>query len=124
MAVPEAIKGKKAKNKLQPLSLLQRVALAWRPPSVSRCVAYRKQLVQELSDVCDGDDIPFYPEYDVALIGAVRQGHDDAALCYSRARIVRLLMLRDGMDREEAEEFVSFNIDGIGLGKHTPVLLD
>lgn len=43
---------------------------------------------------------------------------------YDRERIIKVLMDRDGMDREGAEEYVSFNIEGAYVGKLTPIILE
>lgn len=126
MAIQDAGKAKTRKKKqsmLLPPQVLRLIAKAWKLPLPSKCSAYREQLCQELRDE-QQVDIPYYEEYDIALIGAIRRCHDDVALCYSRARIVALLMVRDNMTYEEASEFVAFNIEGVGLGPHTPVLLE
>lgn len=40
---------------------------------------------------------------------------------YDRAKCIEILMTRDGMDDEEAEEFFQFNTTGAYAGKFTPV---
>ena len=44
-------------------------------------------------------------------------------MCYDYDKCVQLLVDRDGMDLEEAEEFFAFNILGAYVGEHTPVFL-
>jgi hypothetical protein len=42
---------------------------------------------------------------------------------YSGEEIVSVLMNRDDMTRDEALEFVDFNIEGAYTGKDTPLLM-
>jgi hypothetical protein len=44
-------------------------------------------------------------------------------VCYFRDRCISVLMDRDGMSNEEAEEFFSFNVDDAYVGESTPVFL-
>jgi hypothetical protein len=39
------------------------------------------------------------------------------------AEKIREVLMRDGMDAEEAREFIEFNIEGGYLGVETPVLV-
>lgn len=61
--------------------------------------------------------------YEDALIGLMSrfssEGHVLVAL-YDREACIRILMERDGMSWEEAEEFFSFNTEGCYAGPHTP----
>jgi hypothetical protein len=45
-------------------------------------------------------------------------------LVYSRARCIQILMQRDGMTYEEAEEFFDFNVEGAYMGEKTPIYVD
>ena len=40
---------------------------------------------------------------------------------YDQKKIIDLLMTRDGMSEEEAEEFFDYNIGGAYVGEQTPV---
>lgn len=60
---------------------------------------------------------------DLAIIGTVERCASQEVLCYSRARIRRILMCRDGMKYDEAEEFIDHNIAGLFAGPGTPMLL-
>jgi hypothetical protein len=42
---------------------------------------------------------------------------------YDVRKILRLLRVRDGMSRDEAQEFFDFNIAGSWVGEQTPVWL-
>ena len=64
-------------------------------------------------------------------------GHDDAILgpaCIWRgssrvdvlvydAELIRENLMRDGMDSEDAREFIEFNIEGAYVGEDTPILV-
>ena len=47
----------------------------------------------------------------------------DGRLVYDRDLIIRSLIWRDGMSAEDADEFVSFNIDCAYMGELTPVIM-
>ena len=66
-----------------------------------------------------------YDGYDEAIIGPALVWRDQqqvSVLVYDAEKIREILM-RDGMDAEEAREFIEFNIEGGYLGIETPVLV-
>jgi len=66
-----------------------------------------------------------YDGYDEAIIGPASIWRDStqvSVLVYDAEKIREVLM-RDGMDAEEAREFIEFNIEGGYLGIETPVLV-
>jgi len=66
-----------------------------------------------------------YDGYDEAIIGPASIWRDStqvSVLVYDAEKIREVLM-RDGMDAEEAREFIEFNIEGGYLGTETPVLV-
>ena len=66
-----------------------------------------------------------YDGYDEAIIGPASIWRDSTmvfVLVYDAEKIREVLM-RDGMDAEEAREFIEFNIEGGYLGIETPVLV-
>jgi len=66
-----------------------------------------------------------YDGYDEAIIGPAmiwRDRQQVNVLVYDAEKIREILMTRDGMDAEEAREFIEFNIEGGYLGTETPVL--
>jgi len=44
-------------------------------------------------------------------------------LIYSGEKVLGVLIERDGMTHEEAQEFVDFNIEGAYIGPDTPLLM-
>ena len=66
-----------------------------------------------------------YDGYDEAIIGPASIWRDStqvSVLVYDAEKIREILM-RDGMDAEEAREFIEFNIEGGYIGIETPVLV-
>ena len=61
--------------------------------------------------------------FEGALIGMVVGACRPPVACYDYARCVEILMKRDGMSEEEAEEFLEFNTIGAYVGEHTPLFL-
>jgi len=66
-----------------------------------------------------------YDGYDEAILGPAyiwRERQQVQVLVYDAEKI-REILIRDGMDAEEAREFIEFNIEGGYLGIETPVLV-
>jgi len=65
--------------------------------------------------------------FDEAIIGPAmlwnRTGMQRNVLVYDAEKICEILMRRDGMNMEEAREFVEFNIENAYVGPYTPVLV-
>lgn len=55
--------------------------------------------------------------FDSCIIG--KDSKDRAV--YDADAMIETLMVRDGMDREDAEDYFWFNIDGSHMGDETPV---
>ena len=67
-----------------------------------------------------------YDGYDEAIIGPASIWRDNttvSVLVYDAEKIRAILMKRDGMEVDEAREFIEFNIEGGYLGIETPVLV-
>ena len=45
-------------------------------------------------------------------------------MAYDISKIIKILMERDGMSREEAVEFYGFNIEQAHMGSRTPCYID
>lgn len=57
--------------------------------------------------------------YDDCVIGIVERINMSPVLLYSRPKVIKRLM-KDGMNRDEAEEFFEFNQLGAWIGEGTP----
>jgi len=45
-------------------------------------------------------------------------------LVYSRTKCIEILMTRDGMTEEDAQEYFDFNVEGAYVGEKTPIWVD
>ena len=67
-----------------------------------------------------------WTDLDKAILGTTltyQTGERVPTFVYSGEEIVSVLMIRDGMTRDEALEFIDFNIDSAYIGKDTPLLV-
>jgi len=60
--------------------------------------------------------------FDEAIVGIGRQ-FNNTMVVYDEQKCLEILMERDHMSREEAEEFFEFNVAGAWVGESTPVFL-
>ena len=58
--------------------------------------------------------------FEDALMGLGTQCNNDV-LIYDYEKCVKVLMDRDGMNYEDAVEFMDFNVCGAWVGRHTPI---
>ena len=98
------------------LKQYQRIAAAFEAPDPSSGIDIRTQAQEN-------DEVVIFEGLDMAIVGTVSRCGFATVLCYSRDRIREILMVRDGMDRQAAEEFIDFNIAGMYAGPQTPMLL-
>jgi hypothetical protein len=67
-----------------------------------------------------------WSDLDKAILGTTltyQDGERVPVFVYSGEEIISVLMDRDGMTRDEALEFVDFNIEGAYTGNDTPLLV-
>jgi len=86
----------------------------------------KKQLLRKLREmelVHKGEPIMLADGFEEAFVGIARQFGKPIAI-YHRDKCIKVLMTRDGMDEDEAEEFFSFNVEGAWCGEQTPAYLD
>lgn len=74
----------------------------------------KRELLDEL-----GEEILLADGFEAALIGICRQFNKPMAL-YDRKKCIEILVKRDGMTFEEANEYFSFNTEGAWMGENTP----
>lgn len=111
--------GREKEAKFMTLSQMRVVAKAWKPPHPKDGAS----IIEDLRAVDEETEIIHYPGLEPAIIGLVSRCGEEEVLCYSRDRIVAILMLRDGMTHEDAEEFIDHNIAGGAPGPRAPMLL-
>ena len=57
---------------------------------------------------------------DEAILGVAYRAGSDPVMAYDISKVIKILMERDGMSREEAVEFYEFNIEQAYMGNRTP----
>jgi len=78
---------------------------------------------EEIEAYCEERDITLLlaDGFDEAFIGIVQRfGMEDPIALYDRDKCIEILMERDGMTWEGAEEFFGFNVIGAWVGDETP----
>ena len=78
-------------------------------------------MIIDINEYAEGSII--LSDLDNAIIGIV-EDFNGRRILYSKTKILNILMVRDGMTMEEAEEFYSYNILGLYAGEQNPVFLD
>lgn len=66
------------------------------------------------------DEILLADGFDAALLGYAQRPGQPTVAIYDRAGCIDILMSRDGMTYEEAEEHFEFNVVGAWYGEGTP----
>ena len=61
--------------------------------------------------------------FEKAFMGVVYGKGRIPLTCYDRGECILILVERDGMSHEEAEEYFSFNVDDAWVGDLTPVFM-
>jgi len=61
--------------------------------------------------------------FDDCILGVAYRCGKLAVLAYDRRKCVEKLM-KDGMDHDEAEEFMGVNVEGSWLGEGTPIFIE
>ena len=62
---------------------------------------------------------------DEAILGAAElKQTGNIVLVYSRSAVIKILIDRDKMTEEEAEEYYDFNIVGAYMGEKTPIWVE
>jgi len=75
------------------------------------------EIRQYLADL--DPDLLLADGFDDALLGYVQRFNQTVAL-YDRTKCIEILMKRDEMSDEDAEEFFEFNVVGAFVGDYTP----
>lgn len=75
-----------------------------------------------LALIGDDESLLFADGYDNAIMG-IAELNGTASVVYDREKVVKILRSRDGMTREDAEEFFTYNVAGAFLGESSPIFL-
>ena len=71
----------------------------------------------------DGETIQLADGFEDAFIGIARQFGKPFAV-YDRQKCIDILVERDEMSYEDAEEYFQFNVEGAWVGENTPAFLE
>jgi len=78
-------------------------------------------MIVDINEYAEGSVI--LSDLDTAIIGIV-EDFNGRRILYSKEKILNILMVRDGMTMDEAEEYYDYNILGLYAGDQNPVFLD
>ena len=81
-----------------------------------------REYVDNYADATE-DTLLLADGFDAAIVGVMEGKGRTPAVVYDHASCVRILMERDGMDEDEAQEFMDFNVTSAFVGDGTPVFL-
>ena len=62
--------------------------------------------------------------FDSAIIGVGGRCNTDPMIVYDYDKMVDVLVMRDGMAQEEAEEYLDYNVIGAWIGDTTPIIVN
>jgi hypothetical protein len=80
-------------------------------------------LRQRCIDLSGEESLLFADGFDAAIIGFAWR-ESVAIVAYDTRSVIDILRKRDGMTREDAEEFFDYNIQGAWIGEATPIFVD
>jgi hypothetical protein len=81
----------------------------------------REELTEHFKEI--DEDTLLMDGFDDACIGYSQRINEPVLAVYSYEKMVEVLMTRDGMDDEEAMEFIEFNCVGAWIGERTPIIV-
>mgnify|MGYP001448178544 FL=1 len=61
--------------------------------------------------------------FDNAIIGVGERNNTDSMIVYDYDKMVKVLVTRDDMSYEEAEEYIDYNVIGAWIGDTTPIIV-
>tara|TARA_R100000353_G_scaffold161598_1_gene121563 strand:+ start:397 stop:651 length:255 start_codon:yes stop_codon:yes gene_type:complete len=78
---------------------------------------------EEFEFIRENDELPTWDGYDEAIIGlGYRCGMGDVVI-YDRDKMVEI-SIEMGMTFSEADEWISYNIEGAYIGEKTPIIMN
>ena len=79
--------------------------------------------MESRSEMIAPDGALSFDGFDDAIIGTMERFGMDPILAYDWDKCIDILVERDGMDREEAIEYMDFNVTGAWVGDGTPCFI-
>ena len=80
----------------------------------------REEIDEYLSEM--GESVLLMDGFDEAFIGTSQRINEPLLAVYSWGKMVECLM-KDGLDYEEAVEYIDFNCLGAWVGEQTPIIV-
>ena len=62
--------------------------------------------------------------FDSAIMGVGERNNTDSMIVYDYDKMINILVTRDSMTHEEAEEYLDFNVIGAWIGDTTPIIVN
>jgi hypothetical protein len=81
----------------------------------------RSQIDEALQEM--GESALLMDGFDEAFIGFSQRINEPILAVYSYDKLINVCMERDGMEYEEAMEYVDFNVVGAWVGEQTPIIV-
>lgn len=70
-----------------------------------------------------GESVLLADGFDEAMIGVSQRMNEPLLAVYSYDKMVDVLIERDGLDWDEATEYLDFNVIGAWVGEKTPIIV-
>lgn len=83
-------------------------------------IKFEKSCIDNLSE--ENPEALLLDGFEDAFIGISHRCSQPALATYSRIKCIEILMNRDKMTWEEAEEFFIFNVENAWFGPNTPII--
>jgi hypothetical protein len=77
--------------------------------------------IEEITDI--SPEAMLADGFDDAILGMCVQFGSEPVVAYDFNKCIEILIERDGMKREEAIDFINFNVIGAYVGLNTPVFI-
>ena len=80
--------------------------------------------IKKILDIYPNEKLIKADGFDDCIIGVSHRYGEHFILAYDEEKVIKKLMKRDKMTREDALEFYNFNIIGAWVGKQTPIFIE
>lgn len=84
---------------------------------------YKGNTLAELLVANGYEDLLLMDNFDDAFIGVSQRINEPMLAVYDYNKMVSLLMFRDGLSAQDAEEYIEFNCVGAWVGEKTPIIV-
>lgn len=85
--------------------------------------SHMRSLIEEYADEIDAT-LLLADGFDDAIVGVVWSPDNNPHVVYDKAKMLLVLVNRDGMTEEDASEYLDINVFGAYVGENTPMYMD